>query len=551
MTETDGEAYRLVSAPLGMVVPGNNARAEFDEADLRDLAASLRDSGGSLQPARAWVGPDGRYVLVSGERRWRAHGLAGLTEMLIVVGPEPSEGEKLKWNLVENLQRVGLRPMECVRRVGLMLSLRDGASGLPLWSQASLAEELGKSVWWVATCVAAGAAPAVSLEALEAGAVSLDVVGLIGSLPESLRERAHGEMIARPFGGAMTVVEAQALVAESYRRDLRRADFDLEDGDLVRGCPKCSECPWNGGNRADVAGRHKRSVCLNPGCYDGKARAHAAKRRERESDTVGISMLEAGAAARLFQPWNQAVDPSSGYVDVLDRPDAYLLTESARLGDRDALPRWEALIDGAEVPLTIAMDGEGRERRLVEVKPATLAALRSKWAGLFKGGVDEGLLTQEEKKASAALRKGVDLARRVTLTEGMGEWLNGVAVLDHADAEVLEALLRLAIEGALQREDMAFVLGILSGDAGMKVSSDGLEDLIGAVREAAHRLGVGIWLAVLALVLRTRAIRYHGFDGADWEPGAPLSVLGALGGFPVGTWRDKLRRRVKAAEGRA
>lgn len=543
--------YRLIEAPVDRIVPGDNARRDFDEGDLRELAASLRDSRGAIQPGRAWwsesAGEDGggAYVLIAGERRWRAHQIAGLATMWLMVGPEPSEPEKLKWNLVENLQRASLRPRETVDRVTRMLGLTDPGTGLPLWSQAALAEELGKSLAWVDSCVTAALAPAATLEALEAGVVGLDVVALIGSLPAGLRERAHGEMVARPFGGAMTREEAARHVAENFRRDLRRAEFDPEDEELVRGCPACSGCAWNGGNRDDVAGRHRHSVCLNPPCYEAKARAHAARRRERESDTVGVSVLEAGAAARLFQPWNNAVDPSSGYVDVNDRPDAYLLTESARLSDRDALPRWEQLVADAEVPVKIAFDHEGRERRLLEVKPATLAALRSRWAGLFKGGAEEKLLTADEKKAAAAVRKATEAARRSALLEGCGELVWGLAGRcdggSEADEEWWEEVIRLAAEGALQREDIGFVCGVLGG------KGDSLEGLLEVVR-GLEQVGSGKWPAVLVLILRTRAIRYHGYEGPDWEAEAPLGRLAAMVGFGVKGWRDKLSRRVRAAE---
>jgi len=311
MTDEVAGTMALVEWPVDRIRVVGNARSFFDEGELRELADSLRDSGGALQPGRGYLAGED-LVLIAGERRLRAHALAGLERMWVMVGPEPTEGEKLKWNLVENLQRANLRPLETVSRVGAMLEMVEPETGMPMWSQASLAEELGKSRGWVGNCVSAGRAPEAARVALGEGRVALDVVGLIGSLPAGLRDRAVVEMIDRPFGGAMSPTEAARHVAECFRRDLRRADFDGEDGDLVRGAGPCSICEWNGGNRADVAGKARGSVCLNPVCFEEKAAAHAGRRRESVSEEVGTVMLEAGAARGLFQSWNQAVDPSSG-----------------------------------------------------------------------------------------------------------------------------------------------------------------------------------------------------------------------------------------------
>lgn len=557
-----GAVLRWVA--LSEIVSGDNARTEFDEGELRELADSLRDSAGAIQPPRAWWdGERGKYVLICGERRWRAAALAGMEGMDLVVGPRPSDSDAVKWNLVENIQRSNLRPMETARRVGRMLEMTDGRSGMPLWSQGSLAEELGKSVTWIGDCVAVLRVPAAAQAALEEGRVAMEVVGLIGSLPEGMREEAVGAMIDRPFGGAMSPMEAAQYVAEHFRRDLRRADFDGEDGELVRGLPCCSGCEWWGGNREDVRGRARTSTCLNPSCYDRKAAAHAARRREAVSEEVGTTVLDAGVARGLFQPWNLAVDPSSGYVECGDKPDAYLLTESARLAARESLPTWEVLVAESEVPVKIAFDPEGRERRLMELKPAVMAALRSsRWSGLFKGesggagggisrlaealeGAGDGgdLLTAEERKERARLQREREKVRLVALVEGCRELWDGLAVVPDSDwGELLEGLCWLGIERDLQREDVAFLCRVLDGDAGSRGQS--VEDL----RERMAGLATGRRMALLVLVLRCRSLRYEGFDGPDWEVGAPLANLAALGGFAVKSWEGKLRRRVEGVK---
>lgn len=93
-------------------------RTEFNEAELKQLADSIR-ANGLLQPILVRrVGP--QLEIVAGERRWRAAKLAGLERIPAVVRDVPDDAAAV-FALVENLQRADLNPMEkarALRRVG-------------------------------------------------------------------------------------------------------------------------------------------------------------------------------------------------------------------------------------------------------------------------------------------------------------------------------------------------------------------------------------------------------------------------------------------------
>ncbi|MFD5788610.1 ParB/RepB/Spo0J family partition protein [Streptomyces sp. NPDC127037] len=92
----------------------NQPRELFDEAKLMELANSMRELG-QLQPisVRYDTGTK-RYVLVMGERRWRAAKLAGLTEMKALVLHDAVAGsrEVLAKQVAENVGRADMTPME-------------------------------------------------------------------------------------------------------------------------------------------------------------------------------------------------------------------------------------------------------------------------------------------------------------------------------------------------------------------------------------------------------------------------------------------------------
>lgn len=87
----------------------NQPRKRFDEQKIMELAQSIKQHG-VVQPII--VKPNnGRYIIVVGERRWRAARLAGLTHIPAIVR-DVDRRELVEIALIENLQREDLNPIE-------------------------------------------------------------------------------------------------------------------------------------------------------------------------------------------------------------------------------------------------------------------------------------------------------------------------------------------------------------------------------------------------------------------------------------------------------
>ena len=85
-------------------------RRAFDEEKLDELAKSVAASG-VVQPIVVRAGADGRYMLITGERRWLASQRAGKPTVPAIVR-EVSDSQAMEMTIVENLQRADLNPME-------------------------------------------------------------------------------------------------------------------------------------------------------------------------------------------------------------------------------------------------------------------------------------------------------------------------------------------------------------------------------------------------------------------------------------------------------
>jgi ParB family transcriptional regulator, chromosome partitioning protein len=88
-------------------------RTHFDEAKLSELAQSIAVSG-VVQPIVVRPATDGRYQLITGERRWLASQKAQKTTIPAIVR-QVSDEQTLEMTIVENLQRADLNPMEQAR----------------------------------------------------------------------------------------------------------------------------------------------------------------------------------------------------------------------------------------------------------------------------------------------------------------------------------------------------------------------------------------------------------------------------------------------------
>jgi len=176
-------------------------RKEFPPESLAELADSIREQG-IIQPLVVRVVGD-FFELIAGERRWRAAGLAGLTEVP-VIERVATDLEVLELALIENLQRENLNPI-------------DEALGYQqLMTQFSLTQEqVGKKVGRGRVVVANATRllklPATVQEVVRDGGLSVGHAKVILSVEDPQQQ----EMLARlAMRGGWTVRQLEAAIAK-------------------------------------------------------------------------------------------------------------------------------------------------------------------------------------------------------------------------------------------------------------------------------------------------------------------------------------------------
>ena len=112
-TKTVEQGRNQRRVPIEFLRPNpRNPRRNFAEAELDELAASMRERG-IIQPivVRPVRGAADSYEIIAGERRWRAAQRAGL-HLVPIVPLDVSDDEALQLAIIENVQRADLNPLE-------------------------------------------------------------------------------------------------------------------------------------------------------------------------------------------------------------------------------------------------------------------------------------------------------------------------------------------------------------------------------------------------------------------------------------------------------
>ncbi len=157
---------RIEKIPLAQLKANpHQPRKHFDEAALQELAISIKNHG-LLQPliVTPHGSDDKNYLIIAGERRWRAAKSAGLKAVPAIIR-STKELEQLEMALIENVQRVDLTPLEQAITIE---RLRDQFS-LPY---QTIAKRLGKAVSTINNTVRLLQLPAEVQSALAAHKIS-------------------------------------------------------------------------------------------------------------------------------------------------------------------------------------------------------------------------------------------------------------------------------------------------------------------------------------------------------------------------------------------
>lgn len=173
-------------------------RQDFDEEALAELSASIAQLG-VIQPITLKRTGDNRYIIISGERRWRASKMAGLDKLPAYIR-EVEDEDLHAMALVENIQRQDLNAIE----IALGMQRLIDECGL---TQEAMAEKVGKKRSTVSNYMRLLTLPSEVQFALKEGVITMGHAKAIAGLDQELQITALKKCVRK----GMSVRQAEQL----------------------------------------------------------------------------------------------------------------------------------------------------------------------------------------------------------------------------------------------------------------------------------------------------------------------------------------------------
>lgn len=261
--------------PLSQIITGNNPRRYFDQSEMAELAASVRAKG-VIQPISVNVVADGKYMIIAGERRFRAACAAELTTIPAIIN-KVDEGEAEAMALVENIIRANMSPTEEAVAAGKVLAKNNN-------DRDETARELG---WLVSKLnrrlALLNLVPEV-MDALNERRILLGHAELLAAVPQDKQPKALQTIIAMDW--SVQKVREQLLNLSTAFKD---AIFDTAG---------CEACKYNSERQGTLFTESiETGRCTDGECYKTKTRQRIEAIRDEVIEEVqNVKIIEIGDA---------------------------------------------------------------------------------------------------------------------------------------------------------------------------------------------------------------------------------------------------------------
>lgn len=213
--------------PAEVIPDPKQPRKHFDEDDIDRLAADIA-ARGQLQPIRVrWSGEQSKWLIIAGERRWRAITKAGLSKITCMfIDREMSESEIRAEQLVENLLREDLNGMEEARSFATLMELNG-------WNATELSQHINVSKGKVSKALALLKLPEELQARIEGGELSPSTAYELAKVKDEAQQK---KLADRAASGELTQLEVAKVSAKPKSVDGKRRSTNesIKTSDNVR-----------------------------------------------------------------------------------------------------------------------------------------------------------------------------------------------------------------------------------------------------------------------------------------------------------------------------
>jgi ParB family chromosome partitioning protein len=310
--------YRVPHFPLNVLTESTtNPRRIFEDAAFKELAESIRVQG-VLSPLLVRPLTDQSFEIVAGARRYRAAQIAEAATVPVRI-VTLTDAEALEAQLIENLQRRDVHPLEEAQGFKALLTLDD-----PKYSIEQIAAKVGKTPAYVAQRVRLTELSEPVVAAFYAEEIGVGHALLLAKLQPVQQEQALANCFREEWSDGkgkakrilLPVRHLQHWIEHNVLLLLKLAPFSKRDAQLVPSAGSCVDCPKRTGHNKLLFADVREDACTDPTCYAAKLEAHVQKQLAAKPELVQIS------TAYGPPPEGSKLVTRSKYVEIRpDKPD--------------------------------------------------------------------------------------------------------------------------------------------------------------------------------------------------------------------------------------
>lgn len=266
----------LAMVPIESIKPSKTndmfrESTDFKDESIKELAASIKEKG-LLQPILLRAEGNGGFILVAGERRYRACLSLDMKEIPAYV-KEMTEEEAFELQLTENLQRKDVHPMKEAKAYRHL-------TGTGKYSTQELALRFGKSETYVLQRLRLNSLLPEIAKDFEKDDLSLAQALVIARLEKADQEEVleqnknnNGSLNSNRNYYA-SAQELENYIAEEITRELSKVPWDLSDATIVPKAGACTACGKRSGAQALLfADIKEKDRCFDSACFKSKLNA--------------------------------------------------------------------------------------------------------------------------------------------------------------------------------------------------------------------------------------------------------------------------------------
>jgi ParB family chromosome partitioning protein len=289
MNPNTATEYR--NLPLNVLTESTtNPRHIFEDAALKELADSIRTQG-ILSPLLVRPLTEQSFEIVAGARRYRAAQMAEAATVPVRI-VNLTDAEALEAQLIENLQRRDVHPMEEAQGFRALLALEE-----PTYSIEQIAAKIGKTPAFVAARLKLTELVPVVIEAFYREEIGVGHALLLAKLQPDKQEQALAACFKEEWSGGdrkakrllLPVRNLQFWIEHNILLILKQAPFSKRDAQLIPTAGSCVDCPKRTGHNKLLFADVREDACTDPTCYAAKLEAHVQKQIAAKPELVQIS----------------------------------------------------------------------------------------------------------------------------------------------------------------------------------------------------------------------------------------------------------------------